>query len=273
MSWRPAGPAALFVPGDRPELVAKALDRADLAVVDLEDAVGPDAKEAARDGLRALETGLDWERLLLRVNAPGTPWLDADLALARSLPFAAVVLPMTEDAAHVAACGDLTVIPLIETARGVENVGDILEADGCAGAMWGSEDLSGSLGGRRSRRDGRLTAALSAARASVLIAAAARGLPAVDAVAPDFSPGGLAALQEEAREAADMGFAAKACIHPAQIAAVRSGFRPDAHELVAARALLQAAEGREGAFSHDGALVDAPILEQARRVAARSEMP
>lgn len=266
------GPALLFCPADRPERHAKAADSADTVILDLEDAVAPAAKDAARRALG--ESALDPERTVVRLNPVGTPDFGLDCEAVRSTAYRVVMLAKTEtpdDVAAVrAALGDVDVVALCETARGVVNAVEVARADGVTALMWGAEDLVASLGGSSSRRaDGAYRDIALHARSQVLLAAGAAGVRCVDAVYLDIADTkGLAA---EADDAVASGFSAKTCIHPGQVAVIRSAFAPDDAEVERARALLAAAENERGVFAYEGRMVDEPILRHARSVLARVE--
>ncbi|MHA7239199.1 HpcH/HpaI aldolase/citrate lyase family protein [Arthrobacter sp. TMS1-12-1] len=265
------GPALLFCPADRPERYAKAMDRSDTVILDLEDAVASAAKEAARDALAA--SALDPERTVVRLNAVGTSDFALDCDAVRSTPYRTVMLAKTESSDDVAAVrgalGDVDVIALCETARGVVNAVGIARADGVSALMWGAEDLVASLGGTSSRRpDGAYRDVALHARSQVLLAAGAADRQAIDAVYVDIAD--LAGLAAEADDAAASGFAAKACIHPGQVAAVRAAFAPVEAEVERARALLAAAANERGVFTFEGRMVDEPILRHARSVLGRA---
>ncbi|WP_345712248.1 HpcH/HpaI aldolase/citrate lyase family protein, partial [Kineococcus glutinatus] len=247
---------------------AKAAAAADVVVLDLEDAVAPGAKEAARRAVRAAD--LDPARTVVRLN-PGGDEQRRDLDALAGTGFDVVMLAKAESAEQVRALAPLRVLALCETARGVLAAAE-LAAAGAAGLMWGAEDLLASLGGRGSRTpDGRYRDVARHARSSVLLAAGAHGVPAVDAVFLDLHD--LDGLRAEAAEAAATGFAAKASIHPAQVPVVREAFRPPAAEVERARRLLAAAEGQRGVFAFEGRMVDAPLLRHAERVLRAAGAP
>ncbi|WP_104179957.1 CoA ester lyase [Arthrobacter sp. B0490] len=271
MSGIALGPALLFCPADRPERYAKAAERADTVILDLEDAVAPAAKQGARAALAASE--LPPDRTVVRLNAVGTPDFALDCAAVRGTAYRTVMLAKTESvddiAAVRAALGDVEVIALCETARGVVNAVDIARADGVIALMWGAEDLVASLGGTSSRTSaGTYRAVALQARSHVLLAAGAAGRLAIDAVYVDIAY--LDGLAAEADDAVASGFAAKACIHPGQVATVRAAFAPVQAEVEWARALLAAAETERGVFTYEGRMVDEPILRHARSVLGRA---
>jgi citrate lyase subunit beta/citryl-CoA lyase len=259
------GPALLFCPADRPERYEKAAARADSVILDLEDAVTPDAKEPARSMLATVP--LDPARTIVRVNP--APDLDADLqALART-PYRTVMLAKTSSAQDVRALAGYEVIALVETAAGVVNVASIAAEPNVVGLMWGAEDLVASLGGTSSRGpSGTYRDVAAHARSAVLLAAGAFGKAAIDAVHLDIDD--VDGLAVEAADAAASGFAATACIHPSQVEVVRAAYRPGVAEVERARAVLAAAVGQHGAFRWEGQLVDGPVLKHAEEVLRRA---
>ena len=262
------GPALLFCPADRPERFAKALERADAVILDLEDAVAPAGKAAARRNL--IDAHIDPERVIVRVNAPGSADFAADLAVLSQTDVRTVMVAKAEDPRALDAFDDrFSVIALCETARGVAAADQLAAHERVTALMWGAEDLVASLGGTSSRGPGggyRDVARF--ARSRVLLEAGARGKSAIDAVhiAIDDAVG----LAAEAEDAAASGFAATACIHPAQVAVIRDAYRPDAATIAWAETVLAAAVGEHGVFRFDGRMVDEPVLRHARSVIARA---
>lgn len=265
----------LFVPADRPERLPKALaSAADAVIVDLEDAVAPAAKAAARAALAQAWGGLDAAqraRLLLRVNAAPSPWHADDLALLARLPgLAGVVLAKTESAAELAAVAAAAgpgpaLLPLIESALGLLSLGAIAAAPGVLRLVLGHIDLQADLGMACSVDEHEL---LPARWQLVLASRAARLAPPVDGVTLAITPPEQA--ESDSRRSRRLGFGAKLCIHPAQLEAVHRGLAPEAAELAWARRVLAAAEAAgdgpgAGALRVDGRLVDAPVLALARR--------
>jgi citrate lyase subunit beta/citryl-CoA lyase len=263
----------LFVPGDRPERFAKALaSEADAVVVDLEDAVAPPAKAAAREALAALlAAGRETQRIVVRINDEATPWFDADLALLRDGGARTVMLPKAEHTDTIArlrsACPGIAVLPLVETARGVLAAESLAGADGVQRLVFGTidyaldMDLQGELA---------TTVGLDVAAARIALASRAAGrLPPVAGV--------TVALDDEAQLRADMqrarahGFAAKLCIHPKQLAPLHALLAPGADELAWAQRVLAAAEAAgAAAVQLDGRMVDKPVIERARRTVQRA---
>ena len=141
--------APLFVPANRPDRFAKAAaSDADAVILDLEDAVGPEAKEAAR---AQLQCGFTQKPVIVRINASGTPWHDADIAAVRALPVAGVILPKSEDpTATAAVCrqlgGHAPVLALIETALGIAQARNIATLPGVQRLLFGSIDFCADVG-------------------------------------------------------------------------------------------------------------------------------
>jgi citrate lyase subunit beta/citryl-CoA lyase len=271
MSGFPWGPALLFCPADRPERYEKALERADAVILDLEDAVEPGRRPLAREALVAMAAGdvLDPNRVIVRVNPAGTADHEADLSALAATPYRTVMLPKAESVEDLRGLEGLAVIALCETAAGVLAAPALAAAPGVIALMWGAEDLVASLGGTSSRYpDGRYRDAPRMARSLVLLAAGAAGIAAIDTVHLDIDDhDGLAA---EVEDAVAVGFAATACIHPGQVATIRSGYRPSNTAVAEAESLVAAAEAAGGVFRFEGRMVDGPVIAHARAVLRRA---
>lgn len=259
----------LFAAGGRPDRFAKAsASGADLVCIDLEDSVPSAGKAEAR--LAAIEAVRDDPGLAVRINAVRT--LDGlrdlvALADAGIVP-AALFIPKVESPDDIAvvrgALGSVVVIPLIETPAGLRHIPAIGAAGGVAAMMFGGGDLSAELGVALAWEP------LVAARGQFLIGCAEAGLPAIDVpwIALDDNEG----LAEEARRAKMMGFAAKAAIHPAQIATLRSVFAPDAQEIETARAAEAAfVAGGGTAIRFRGRMLEAPVMRRYRRIIEQAD--
>jgi citrate lyase subunit beta/citryl-CoA lyase len=262
------GPALLFCPADRPERYGKAFERADAVILDLEDAVAPGEKTAARGHL--IESELDPARVIVRVNPVYTDAFTADLATLSQTDYRRIMLAKSESPKRLARIDPrFEVIALCETAKGVAQADRLAALDNVVALMWGAEDLVASLGGTSSRKpNGRYRDIARYARSRVLLAAGARGKAAIDAVHLDI--GDAKGLAVEAADAAASGFSATACIHPSQVEIVRAAYRPDDTSVAWARKVLAAAEGERGVFSFQGRMVDEPVLRHARSVLARA---
>ncbi|WP_223690923.1 HpcH/HpaI aldolase/citrate lyase family protein [Leifsonia poae] len=266
------GPALLFCPADRPDRFAKAQERADAVILDLEDAVDPARRPFAREAIvSTAESGLlDPERVIVRVNVAGGDDHSADLAALAATPYRTVMLPKAERPDDLRDLRGLDVIALCETAAGVLAAPQLAAADGVVAVMWGAEDLVASLGGTASRRaDGGYRDVAVHARSTVLLAAGAAGVAAVDTV--HLAIDDLAGLAAEAEDAAAVGFAATACIHPGQVPTIRAAYRPTEREVADAGDLLAAAAEAGGVFRLHGRMVDGPVIAHARSVLRRAE--
>lgn len=261
------GPAWLFCPADRPERYEKAAARADVVILDLEDAVGAADKASARESL--MSTPLDPARTVVRVNAHGTAEQAADLeALART-GYTTVMLPKCESAEQIRSLAPMDVIALVESPLGAMTVFDALAAGNAVGAMWGAEDLVAAMGGNSSRyASGQYRDAPQHVRSQTLLAAKARGLLALDSVFMDIP--NLDGVRAEADDAVALGFDGKVAIHPSHIPVIRDAYAPSAEDLEWATALLEAVESNRGVFTFRGRMVDSPVMLHARRIVARS---
>jgi citrate lyase subunit beta/citryl-CoA lyase len=261
------GPAILFCPADRPERYAKALERADAVILDLEDAVAATDKVSARTAL--LANPLDPARVIVRINSASTSEFAHDLAALATTSYRRVMLAKASSASELDALERYDVIALCETAAGVAAAAEIAAVPHVVALMWGAEDLVASIGGTSSRfEDGRYREVARFARSAVLLAAAAHDTAAIDSVFLDIPD--LAGLAGEARDAAASGFAATACIHPSQVAVIREAYAPTPAQVERARAILAAAETGHGVFTFEGQMVDEPVLRHARSVLARA---
>lgn len=275
-AWIPAGPAILFAPADRPDRFAKAAERADLVILDLEDGCRPENKADARRAI--VDNPMDPERTIVRINPADSPEYDADLAMLAETKYDLVMLPKAESAEAVEALDGYRVIALIETAMGVLRADDIASAGNVAALFWGAEDLTAGLGGTNSRFTekeavpgivpGTYRDVARHSRARVQLAAAAFGRAALDSVHVDI--GDVDGLRSEALDAAALGYAATVCIHPAQVQVIRDAYRPSDEQIDWARRLLAAARDDGGAFSFEGQMVDAPLFRQAESIARRA---
>jgi len=269
MTYEFSGPAVLFCPANRPDRFDKAVERADHVILDLEDAVGAADKSTAREHVSTALTTIN-ENLIVRVNAVGTEWHSADIAAVQAASGTTIMLPKVNRPQDLDGLGGLEVIAICETAAGVLHAAAIADHPSCTGILWGGEDLVADLGGRRSRSTSGLYHGVALhARHNVLLAAGAAGKPAIDAVHIDIED--TDGLHRESTEAADMGFAAKACIHPKHVASIRSAFADTEEEISWAITVLEAAAASAGdVFSLDGRMIDEPILRHARKILDRN---
>ncbi|MFN0114870.1 MAG: HpcH/HpaI aldolase/citrate lyase family protein [Paracoccaceae bacterium] len=264
----------LFAPGNRAEVHAKALaSGADCVCLDLEDAVPPDAKAAARATavpfLTAAEGGPE---RVVRINSLRSAEGVQDLAaILDARPSGGVVfLPKVLDAGEVRLAGDiltgaapgLSLGILIETAEGLENAADILTAsDRIAFAMFGGVDLAADLGVAVAHEP------LLYARSRLVLGAKRAGVDVLDAPCLAFRD--EAAIGDEARVARSLGFTGKAALHPAGLAAIHRAFAPSEAEVAQAERIIAAYEASpNGLATVDGRLVERPVVRAMRRVLA-----
>ena len=268
----------LFVPGDSQAKLQKAFGLSvDAVVIDWEDAVLPVDKAAAREiTLGALRRRSPGQIVIVRTNPVDSEAFPTDREALADLPRetlpSGVMIPkcssseeMLEAAAFLdqvdpaRGCG---LYAVIESARGVVNVSDIVMADDrIAAAAFGAEDFSAETGIRRGADD----CELLYARSAVVTAARAAGREAYDSPSMDFR--NLDKVRAAAERARDLGFSGQMAIHPAQATIVREVFTPGAEETAEARRLLAAFEQQErGVTAVDGRLVDEPVLKRARRI-------
>jgi citrate lyase subunit beta/citryl-CoA lyase len=265
LDWNP-GPAWLFCPADRPDRFSKAYNRSDVVIFDLEDAVAPSAKSAARAALAAAE--LVSLRTVVRINATSSAEHEPDLRMAKRAGVP-VMLPKAESRRQVESLGDVPVIALVESAVGIQKVDEIAAAGNVIGLMWGSEDLIASLGGSGSRDvSGHYRDIARYARSRALIAAKAGERLALDSINADFAD--LDGLRLECDEAAAVGYDVTVAIHPAQVPVIRQAYMPAADQVEWARQLLAAVGEAGGVSVFNGRMVDGPIYKQAQRILRRA---
>jgi citrate lyase subunit beta/citryl-CoA lyase len=271
----------LFVPGDRPERFAKALaSGADRVIIDLEDAVLPERKDAARSAIaewaRSDAAGATPSGVIVRINGADTPWFADDLAAIASLPadraapvVRGVMLPKADNPDPIAAvrtalpAGMETLIALVETVAGVIRLREVASAPGLTRIAFGSVDLcvdAGILG------DGE---ELHYIRSRLVLESRFAGLaPPIDGVSLALDDAD--ALAKDVLRARRFGFGAKLCIHPKQVASVNAGLSPSEEEIAWAHRVVAAIEtgGGRGAVAVDGKLVDKPVVDRAYAILA-----
>ena len=269
----------LFVPGDRPDRMEKALaSGADALILDLEDSVTPERKAEARDAIAAfLAQEPSGVARWVRINPLDSGVTQDDLAAARGAD--GIVLPKSASGQDVAALDAMLVgvaariLPIAtETPAAIFGLGSYA---GCsprlAGITWGAEDLPAAIGAQSSREaDGRYTPPYEMIRGLTLFGAHAAGVAPIETVYPNFRDAeGLAAYC--ARAMRD-GFTGMMAIHPAQVPVINAAFTPSEASVAHARAVVAAfaANPGAGALQLDGKMIDAPHLKQARALLARA---
>lgn len=258
----------LFVPANRPERFVKAAaSDADRIIIDLEDAVAPADKIAAREILAKAELP-STKPLYVRVNSPSTEWFFADVEAAVRLKLTGILLPKAElatDVERVAAqlASGVTVVPIIETAAGMWNAQEVARARRVERLVFGALDFELDTG----IREGDDTFAYARSRVTIASRIAAIA-PPIDSV--------TIAIDDEARLRADaersrrFGFGGKLCIHPKQAPVLNAMWSPTPDEIAWAEAILaeHARRPTEGVFAFNGTMVDRPVIERAKRIRA-----
>ena len=280
--WR----SMLFVPAHNERMLARAAaSGADAIILDLEDAVPPGDKKAARRLAKSAVTQIsrDGGTVFARINAAASGLARDDLMAVVRKGLAGIVVPKPEHPQHIRDVdvllreaevankvrpGDVAMMPLIESPLAVLRCEDIARScDRIVALSAGGEDYSAALGVPRSAE------ALAHMRGVIVTVAAALGLAAIDTPYPDYQD--AKGLVAEASLARAMGFAGKYAIHPGQIAAIIRAFTPTREQVAAARAVIVAADAAggdgRGAIGVAGAMVDAPVIAQARRIIEAAE--
>lgn len=267
--------SVLFLPASNPRAVEKArtLD-CDIAVLDLEDAVAPEARDRARDAaIAAVRSGGFAPRLGVRVNGEGTPWHTDDLTALADAGCGLIVLPKIEDAATVVraagAAPGARLIAMIETPPALFRLPEIAGAHPALVAlMFGVNDLAAALGTAPSDDREPLKPWLAA----VVAAARMRGLAAIDGVFNRFQDD--EGFARECAQGALYGFDGKSLIHPRQIGPANAAFSPSAEAVARARAVVAAFDAPDaqvrGAVALDGEMIERLHLDAARRTLARA---
>ena len=257
----------LFVPGNRPERFAKAFDSgADAVIVDLEDAVAPQQKDAARAALAAWHAGQRAypAQLVVRINDDASPWFAGDLELLRALGTSTVMLPKTESAQQLesvasALAPGARVIALIESARGLLAVDAIASAAHVQRLAFGTLDYALDLGLTDDPRG------LLYPASRIALASRAAGLPApIAGITAAFNDD--ATLRGDVEMARACGFGAKLCIHPRQLDTVHTMLAPTQEQRAWAARVLAAAQSGAGEVQVDGKMVDRPVLLRAQAI-------
>ena len=284
--------AVHFVPGANEKMLNKSLAlEADTLVLDLEDAVTPDNKDAARetvtDWLRQVDFGR--QERMVRMNPLDTPWGVADLEVTMQgrpdsylvpkvrtrddvLKIHTIISRMEKECGYPP--GEVKLVILAtETPEGLLNIKDFGSCPRVDALSWGAEDLSAAIGARRNRaEDGSFLEVFRYARIMTLLAATAAGIQPLDTVFVDIRDS--AGLRQECIEGAWMGFTGKITIHPNQVDIVNEVFTPSAEEVAESQELLAAFEENQKAgkmaFSFKGQMVDVPHLTRARTILERA---
>jgi len=252
----------LFVPGNRPERFAKAYSSgADAIIIDLEDAVPPGEKAAAR--ANAAEWVAPERPVWVRVNGADTEWFHDDVTVCAAPGVAGVVLPKAERVEDIRSIGK-PVLPLVETARGFWNVPALAHTPNVQRLIFGTIDFQLDLG-----INGEGEELLYFRSHLVLVSRIAGLLAPVDGITTAFdSPDPVRADTQRARR---LGFGGKLCIHPKQVDIVNDCFGPTPEEKAWANRVVQAAAMAGGAaISLDGEMIDRPVVARALELLKQS---
>lgn len=278
--------SVLYVPATSDKALAKIASLAcDAVIVDLEDAVAPDQKKAARENLQRFFAGRSWgaREIVIRVNDAKSEWGAEDLALAGSLAPDAILLPKVDSPRDILEANDAldeADVPettrlwaMIETPRAMLNIGAIAElgrdrSSRLACFVAGTNDLVKETGIRDTPDRRYLTPWLT----QMVLAARAGGIDVLDGVSNDFRD--LGAFVRQCDEAAAMGFDGKTLIHPAQIEPANAAFSPSPEALAGAKTIVAAfalpENAAKGVISIDGRMVERLHLTQAERLLAKA---
>jgi citrate lyase subunit beta/citryl-CoA lyase len=281
----------LFVPGDDERKIAKALDgAADALILDLEDAVAPQRKAAAREVCASvMRSTQSTKKMFVRINGLDTSHALLDLAaVVASQPFG-VMLPKSScgndvrrlslylealEAREGVATGSVRIVPIVtETAGSMFGLGSYADPaiPRLCGMLWGGEDLAADVGATGNRGEGgRYAPEYELARSLCLFGAATASVLAIDAVYTNFRD--VAGLKAEALAGLRSGFGAKAAIHPAQIEVINEAFTPSHSDIDWAERVIAVFEaaGGGGVAAIDGKMLDRPHLRSALRVRERA---
>lgn len=268
---------ALYLPANRASAVAKARAApCDAVILDLEDAVAPEAKDEARAAAMAAATegGFGERLLVVRANGSGSAWCADDLSALAHAPVAAALLPKVSAPADLAAArsvlpAHIALWAMVETCAAMLDLAAICRearALGLAALVMGTNDLALEM---RCTLDAERSAVLPVLTQAV-VCARAHGLAVLDGVFNRLDD--EAGLAHEARQAAALGFDGKTAIHPAQLGPINAAFTPDAAAIARAQGIVAAFAAPEnagkGAIRHEGAMVELLHLREAERVLA-----
>jgi citrate lyase subunit beta/citryl-CoA lyase len=258
----------LFVPGNRPERFAKARAAgADAVIIDLEDAVPPTEKEAARKAIAGWLAPA--QPVLIRINSSETEWFRDDAELCASPGVDGIVLPKAErleDLRFLAECTDAQrpILAIIETARGFWNAHEVARGPAVRRLAFGSIDFQLDMG-----IDGEGEELLYFRSQLVLVSRVAGLEPPVDGVSTAIDD--PATLRADTLRGRRLGFGAKLCIHPKQVAHVNECYSPSADEIAWAERVVQAAAAAHGAaVALDGKMIDTPVIRKAEAILSQT---
>jgi citrate lyase subunit beta/citryl-CoA lyase len=276
----------LFAPGDSEKKMTKAMEgTADIVLIDLEDAVAPDNKAAARPMVHDFIAAnpAQRQRLWVRINPFDGPYTLLDLAAIMPARPGGIMLPKVYgrsdvekldhclsalEVAHGIEEGSTPVIVLVtETAEAMFHTGDYKGAPRVVALTWGAEDLADSIGASSNRNaDGSYSFTYELARSMTVLGAATAGVTAIETISADFKD--LDALRKRATSVRRDGFKGMLAIHPAQVDVINAAFTPTEEEVAEAQEIVDlfAANPGVGAIGFKGGMLDRPYLARAERL-------
>lgn len=269
--------SVLYIPGSKDRALDKARALAvDAIIFDLEDAVTPDAKVAARDTLRAALAagGYGRKMTIIRINGLDTEWGAGDVAALRDVACDAILLPKVNGPGDIDALAALLpegrdIWAMMETPLAIRNAFDIAAHPRVTGFVAGTNDLAKEVNSRT--RPDRLP--MMMALQTILMAARAHGVIAIDGVYNQFKD--QEGLRTECDQGRDLGFDGKTLIHPDQIAVTNAAFAPSAAEIDLAQRQIAAFDAVEksgqGVAVVDGKIVENLHVATARKILALAE--
>jgi citrate lyase subunit beta/citryl-CoA lyase len=274
--------SVLYMPGSNARALEKAKSLpADALILDLEDAVAPEAKDAARDQVcAAVRAGFGKREVIVRINPLDSVWGDRDLLAVAAARPDAILIPKVSSArdihradqrlCHAADAGGLALWAMIETPRAIMDINGIAEAGGRLTCfVMGTNDLVKEMGGRHTPDRTNIAAALT----FVVLSARCHKLAIIDGVYNDIAD--LEGFTAQCAQGRSFGFDGKTVIHPGQIAPANDAFGPSADEVEGARRIIAAFDAPEnknmGALLVDGRMVEGLHAETARCIVALSE--
>lgn len=277
----------LFMPGNNPGMLqSAAILGADSIILDLEDAVSLTEKDSARILVREAIKNVDYSgvEVVVRVNPLSTPYADEDIdVIARVKPDALMIPKATEEelkeihkrldvieSEEGFEKGHIKLVPIVETAYGVENVYEIIKSSNrVVAVLLGGEDLTSDMGVKRTKEGKEI----SYARNRVAVACRAMRIDGIDTPFTDTND--FDGLRKDIILAKSLGMTGKSSINPRQIDTIHDVYAPAQAEIIHAQRVLDAMEeaAREGkgVFSLDGKMVDAPVITRAKNVVALSK--
>lgn len=273
----------LFLPSNNPNMICNGgLLGADSLIFDLEDAVAPDQKDAARELLKNALGSLNFGKceIIVRINGLDTPYWEEDLEYILPLKPDMIMPPKVSSGDYIRTLdqklteleakfgipvGSTRILALLETAQGVENAYEIARASKrMMGLFLGAEDLSADLRCKRTKEGSEILYA----RGRLVCAARAAGIEVYDTPFTDVQD--LDGLEKDAQFAKGLGFSGKACISPAHVDTVNRVFSPTPADIQYAKdvfaVIAEAKRLGKGAISLRGKMIDAPIVQRARLV-------